>query len=169
MILLPQKLSLVVATLLSVNNLRFKFLSDPGKPGVRSLGPDVRPSDTLLRLYWCDSGWWWYCNICSQANSVLASNEIKVLIDLHFLLDTKCWSLWINNGVNWCVVASETWPRLRARWCRQRRWSITACVVLPSLQDPLVPNWFSVKFWNRNGIFLGLSALVTRPERPKGT
>ena len=40
------------------------------------------------------------CNIRSQANSILASNEIKVLIDLHFLLDTKCWSLWINNGVN---------------------------------------------------------------------
>ena len=40
------------------------FLSDPGKPGVRSLGPDVCPSvsewDTLLRLYWCDSGWWGY-------------------------------------------------------------------------------------------------------------
>ena len=40
------------------------------------------------------------CNIRSQANSILASNEINVLIDLHFLLDTKCWSLWINNGVN---------------------------------------------------------------------
>ena len=39
------------------------FLSDPGKPGVRSLGPDVRPSVcpyTLLRLNWCDSGWWRY-------------------------------------------------------------------------------------------------------------
>ena len=40
------------------------WLSDPGKPGVRSLGPDVRPSvtnyKTLCRLNWCDSGWWGY-------------------------------------------------------------------------------------------------------------
>ena len=27
-----------------------KFLSDPGKPGVRSLGPDVCPSQTPSRL-----------------------------------------------------------------------------------------------------------------------
>ena len=48
--------------------LMWPFLSDPGKPGVRSLGPDVCPSlsewvsewDTLLRLNWCDSGWWRY-------------------------------------------------------------------------------------------------------------
>ena len=31
------------------------FLSDPGVPGVRSLGPDV-----TNRLNWCDSGWWRY-------------------------------------------------------------------------------------------------------------
>ena len=40
------------------------FLSYPGKPGVRSLGPDVRPPlsewKTLCRLNWCDSGWWGY-------------------------------------------------------------------------------------------------------------
>ena len=37
------------------------FLSDPGVPGVRSLGPDVRHSyKTFLRLNWCDSGWWRY-------------------------------------------------------------------------------------------------------------
>ena len=39
------------------------FLSDPGKPGVRSMGPDVCPSLTprrCVRLNWCDSGWWGY-------------------------------------------------------------------------------------------------------------
>ena len=34
------------------------YLSDPGKPGVRYLGLDVTTSETLLRLYGCDSGWW---------------------------------------------------------------------------------------------------------------
>ena len=36
------------------------FLSDPGKPGVRSMGRDVPPSHTFSRLNWCDSGWWRY-------------------------------------------------------------------------------------------------------------
>ena len=34
------------------------FLSDPGVPGVRSMGPDLCPSHTICRLNWCDSGWW---------------------------------------------------------------------------------------------------------------
>ena len=34
--------------------------SDPGKPGVRSLGPDVTNSKRFVRLNWCDSGWWRY-------------------------------------------------------------------------------------------------------------
>ena len=29
-----------------IHDFAFVFLSDPGKPGVRSLGPDVRPSQT---------------------------------------------------------------------------------------------------------------------------
>ena len=33
-----------------------QLLSDPGGPGVQSLG--VHHSDMLLRLFWCDSGWW---------------------------------------------------------------------------------------------------------------
>ena len=36
------------------------FLSDPGKPGVRSLGRDVRHYDTFVKLNWCDSVWWRY-------------------------------------------------------------------------------------------------------------
>ena len=30
------------------------FLSDPGKPGVRSLGPDVSNKHTFVKLNWCD-------------------------------------------------------------------------------------------------------------------
>ena len=39
------------------------FLSDPGVPGVRSMGPVVFHWLTelpLCRLNWCDSGWWRY-------------------------------------------------------------------------------------------------------------
>ena len=39
----------------------YAYLSDPGEPGVRSMGPGVsnwvHPRG-LLRLNWCDSGWW---------------------------------------------------------------------------------------------------------------
>ena len=41
-------------------SIYFAFLSDPGKPGVRSLGPDVRHSMMFLKLNWCYSGWWRY-------------------------------------------------------------------------------------------------------------
>ena len=34
------------------------LLSDPGVPGVRSMGPDVTTYNTICRLNWCDSGWW---------------------------------------------------------------------------------------------------------------
>ena len=37
-----------------------QYLSDPCKPGVRSLGPDARKSvrpTPMCRLNWCDSGW----------------------------------------------------------------------------------------------------------------
>ena len=37
------------------------FLSDPGIPGVRSMGPGVSNSltdKTFCRLNWCESGWW---------------------------------------------------------------------------------------------------------------
>ena len=36
------------------------FLQDPLKPGVRSFGPAITESETLLRLSWCNSGWWRY-------------------------------------------------------------------------------------------------------------
>ena len=39
------------------------FLSDPGVPGVRSMGPVVShwvSELPLCRLNWCDSGWWRY-------------------------------------------------------------------------------------------------------------
>ena len=36
------------------------FLSDPGVPGVRSMGPVLSHWVTLCRLNWCDSGWWRY-------------------------------------------------------------------------------------------------------------
>ena len=44
-----------------LNLFAFGFLSDPGKPGVRSMGPDVR--QFMLRLIWCDSGqnYLWKC------------------------------------------------------------------------------------------------------------
>ena len=37
------------------NNLPM-FLPDPGKPGVRSMGPDVRLSERFLKLNLVDSG-----------------------------------------------------------------------------------------------------------------
>ena len=47
-----------------INHWRRWFLSDPGKPGVRSLGPDVRQWVSewvmFLKLNWCHSGWWRY-------------------------------------------------------------------------------------------------------------
>ena len=46
------------------STLVWPFLLDPGTPGVRSLGPDVRmsvtESNTFVKLNWVDSGWWWY-------------------------------------------------------------------------------------------------------------
>ena len=40
------------------------FLSDPGVPGVRSMGPVVShsltESKTFVKLNWVDSGWWRY-------------------------------------------------------------------------------------------------------------
>ena len=37
------------------------FLSDPGVPGVRSMGPvSLTHSKTFLKLNWCDSGLWRY-------------------------------------------------------------------------------------------------------------
>ena len=36
------------------------FLSAPGIPEVRSMGPSVSHRVALLRLNWCDSGWWRY-------------------------------------------------------------------------------------------------------------
>ena len=42
---------------------KLHFLSDPGVPGVRSMGPVLSHSQTelpLCRLNWCDSGWWRY-------------------------------------------------------------------------------------------------------------
>ena len=41
----------------------WNFLPDPGVSGVQSMGPGLSNylhPRTLLRLCWCDSGWWWY-------------------------------------------------------------------------------------------------------------
>ena len=41
----------------------YRFLSDPGVSGVRSMGPVVSNSltkYTLCKLNWCDSSWWRY-------------------------------------------------------------------------------------------------------------
>ena len=45
-------------------SLMVNFLSDPGVPGVRSMGPVVSnwvsEYETFCKLNWCDSGWWRY-------------------------------------------------------------------------------------------------------------
>ena len=45
---------------LVTSSINFLYLSDQGKPEVRSLGPLVTESETLLRLNWYYSGWWRY-------------------------------------------------------------------------------------------------------------
>ena len=56
--------SLITSSISSPPETQFIFLSDPGVPGVRSMGPDLSKwlsdSDMLLKLNWCDSGWWRY-------------------------------------------------------------------------------------------------------------
>ena len=48
------------------------FLSDPGKPGVRSMGPDVRQWATLLRPNWCDPA-------DEDTNSILTDNANRAI------------------------------------------------------------------------------------------
>ena len=60
------------------------FLSDPGKPGVRSLGPDVCPSVrlsvcpyTLLRLNWYM--WLWLMKIPSQYQLIMSIGQFQAM------------------------------------------------------------------------------------------
>ena len=39
-------------------NQAINFLSDPGVPGVWSMGLGLCPYKTICRLNWCDPGWW---------------------------------------------------------------------------------------------------------------
>ena len=48
-----------------------EFLSDPGQPEVRELGPVVTDSETLLRLCWYDSG----SILADHAKGAIEGNE----------------------------------------------------------------------------------------------
>ena len=64
----PLSTSAILSTLMShwtlLGHFRHFCLPDPGVPGVQSMGPGVsnyiHSYDTLVKVCWCDSGWWWY-------------------------------------------------------------------------------------------------------------
>ena len=82
-----------------------QFLSDPGKPGVQSLGPDALQSEMLCRLNWCDSGWWRY-QLMPTDN---ANRAIQGHVAMH-------WYNLVNNFLNQCQLYQFAtvckWPNL---------------------------------------------------------
>ena len=88
---------------------QWSFLSDPGVPGVRSMGPSLSNWGRFCRYNWCDSAFWRYqLNTNNNANRAIQGNVTMQVMQPGGQICNicKCCHLMANFGTN---ASGATW------------------------------------------------------------
>ena len=110
---------------------QWSFLSDPGVPGVRSMGPSLSNWGRFCRYNWCDSAFWRYqLNTNNNANRAIQGNVTMQVMQPGGQICNicKCCHLMANFGTN--ASGATWWPNFEKmqvvphgspifNWCRR--------------------------------------------------